>query len=133
MAAFDRHGEHVEKLAQWTREELAEARHAATAELWRWKRARDEKQVRLDNAKRWYEEECSKIEQEARTGAEKVTKLEQVLDEYDAIAARQKWSTREKQAEKQTEDKTKKIAELTARLLAGDVAAAEELRRLVLR
>lgn len=132
MSAFDKRGEQVEELAKWSHEDLVLARFHAGGDLYRAKRALEDRQQLLDNARKWYEEQVEKIEHEALEAPGKIARLKKWVEELDERLARLKVESKPKSVwDKAARDA--EIDRLTKRLLAGDVGAAEELKRVMMK
>jgi len=133
MSAFDSKGERVEELAKWSHEDLVQARWGAGNELYRAKRALEDRQQMLDNARKWYEEQVEKIEHEALEAPEKIARLKKWVEELDERLARLKVESKPKASVWDKAARDAEIDRLTKRLLAGDVGAAEELKKVMMK
>ena len=129
MTAFDKHGERVEGLARLTEEEMLVARSTSLSDLHYWERAVSHREQREQAARKLYEEQMQHLKVEAEEAPARIERLKGWIEELDGRLA--KMRVRVKPTLAQEASRQSQIDALTKRLLAGDVTAAEELKRLM--
>lgn len=133
MTAFDSKGERVENLAKVSRSELVQWIDGLALERNRLKRAADvvlmaRKQAEL---KEWYEATLADLQREHVDAIERLPRVEAKLAQWREELERKQEDKSTRSVVRSSAEREAKVAQLIARIQAGDLKAAEELKGLI--